>query len=99
MKLSAIALALTCSLAGATARADPSSGEMVDKGIQLRREHRDAEALAQFKRAEQLNPAPRIKAQIGLAEQALGQWVEAERDLNLALSANEDPWIADHEAA
>src|SRR5262245_50896979 len=46
-----------------TARADPSSREMVEKGIQLRREHRDAEALAEFRRADQLNPAPRIRAQ------------------------------------
>ena len=72
---------------------------MVERGIQFRREHRDAEALEQFRRADQLNPAPRIRAQIALAEQALAQWVEAERDLNQALSANEDPWIADHASA
>jgi hypothetical protein len=46
-----------------------------------------------------MNPAPRIRAQIGLAEQALGQWAEAEKDLNVALSASEDPWISDHEQA
>jgi hypothetical protein len=93
MRVVASTLAVACSLAGASARADTSSAQMVDRGIQLRREHRDAEALEEFRRADQLNPAPRIKAQIGLAEQALGQWVEAERDLNLALSAAEDPWI------
>jgi PEGA domain len=93
MRAAACALTLACSLATSGARADASSAQMVEKGIQLRREHRDAEALEEFRRADQLNPAPRIKAQIGLAEQALGQWVEAERDLNLALSAVEDPWI------
>jgi len=69
---------------------------MVEKGIQLRREHRDAEALAEFRRADQLNPAPRIRAQIGLAEQALAQWVEAEKDLKRSLSSQDDPWIRDH---
>ena len=97
MRTSAFALALIGTLAARSALAEPSSGEFVDRGIQLRRQHRDAEALEQFKRADQLNPAPRIRAQIGLAEQALGQWLEAERDLNLALSANQDPWIAERE--
>jgi hypothetical protein len=81
------------------ALAQESSAEMVEKGVRLRREHRDAEALQQFRRADQLNPAPRIRAQIAFAEQALAQWVEAEKDLNQALAANEDPWIHDHEDA
>jgi hypothetical protein len=91
-----LAAVACCSLAGRGAAADASSRDMVEKGIQLRREHRDAEALEQFRRAEQLNPAPRIRAQIGLAEQALAQWVEAERDLTQALSAKDDPWIREH---
>jgi hypothetical protein len=99
MRACACALTLACSLAAAGARADASSAQMVERGVQLRREHRDAEALEEFKKAYRLNPAPRIKAQIGLAEQALGQWVDAERDLNLALSAADDPWIVDHAPA
>jgi hypothetical protein len=86
-------------LAAPIARADTSSGQLVEKGIQLRREHRDAEALEQFKRADQMNPTPRIRAQIGFAEQALGQWLDAEKDLNLALSASDDPWIVEHAPA
>jgi hypothetical protein len=72
------ALFLFSCLVASSAHAQTSSAEMVEKGVQLRREHRDAEALEQFRQADKLNPAPRIKAQIGLAEQALAQWVEAE---------------------
>jgi hypothetical protein len=96
MRAAGCAFLLAAFLATGTARAQSSSAEMVEKGIKLRREHRDAEALDLFRRADQLNPAPRVKAQIGLAEQALAQWVEAERDLTQALSAGQDPWILEH---
>lgn len=99
MRATARSVALLSILLTGNARAQTSSSEMVDKGIQLRREHRDAEALELFRQAYQRNPAPRVKAQIGLAEQALAQWVEAERDLGQALAAGQDPWIADHAEA
>lgn len=38
--------------------------------------------------------SPRALAQIALAEQALGRWVEAERDLRNVLHMSEDPSIA-----
>jgi hypothetical protein len=66
----------------------------IEKGIQLRREHRDAEALVLFRQAYEAKPTPRARVQIALAEQALGQWVEAERDLRAALADPDDPWIS-----
>jgi hypothetical protein len=66
----------------------------LERGIELRKEHRDAEALEQFRQAEALNPTPKVKAQIALAEHALGRWVDAERDLVAALARPDDPWIA-----
>lgn len=71
---------------------DPAA--MVKHGLALRRERRDAEALDEFRRAYALDPAPRTLAQIALAEQALGRWVDAEADLQRATSAKADPWIA-----
>jgi hypothetical protein len=68
---------------------------LVEKGLELRRNRRDAEALALFREAYLARPVPRTRAQIALAEQALGMWVEAERDLQLALAV-EDAWIASH---
>jgi tetratricopeptide (TPR) repeat protein len=81
----------------AVARAESSDDAFVTAGLRLRREGRDREALEQFRRAEAIRPAPRTLAQIALAEQALGQWVEAEKDLRKALAQPDDPWIATHQ--
>ena len=76
------------------ARADepPDSEALIAHGLELRRQHEDASALADFRRAYALQPTPRCRAQIGLAEQSLGQWLPAETDLRAALSAADDPW-------
>jgi hypothetical protein len=66
---------------------------IVRRGIELRREGKDAEALAEFQRALAIRSTSRTRAQIGLAQQALGRWIEAEASLVEALRAGEDPWI------
>src|SRR5438552_4906258 len=67
-------------------------------GVQLRRERRDEEALAEFRRANTLAPTPRARAQMGLAEQALARWAEADADLRAALASKDDDWIARNRA-
>jgi hypothetical protein len=67
---------------------------LLRQGVQLRREHRDAEALEAFQRALAASGSPIARAQVALAEQALGEWVEAERDLKLALADSDEAWIA-----
>jgi hypothetical protein len=99
MRAAAIALLAGAFLIAGGARADEEDEAFIEKGIQLRKEHRDAEALEQFRRAEAIRPTARIKAQIALAEQAIGKWVEAERDLQAALAASDDRWIASRAAA
>jgi hypothetical protein len=79
------------------ARADDADA-LVRHGLALRREHRDAEALAEFQRAYAAQPSARVRAQIALAEQAIGKWVEAELDLRAALDAADDAWIAANRA-
>jgi len=66
------------------------------RGLALRRERHDAGALAAFRQSYALRPAPRTLAQIALAEQALGLWVDAEAHLRTALDSTGDPWIAGH---
>jgi hypothetical protein len=66
----------------------------IARGVQLRREGKNAEALEVFQRAYAEHPSPRALAQIALAQQALGNWVAAESGLIEALAAREDPWIA-----
>lgn len=70
--------------------------ELVRRGLKLRLNHQDQEALDLVIRAERLCSSSRIVAQRGLAEQALGQWLEAEAHVDQALSAKDDPWIAKH---
>lgn len=81
---------------GAQERDPDSENEEVwiQRGLELRRAHRDAEALVEFERAYASSRSARALAQMALARQALGQWVEAERDLTEALAAADDPWIS-----
>jgi hypothetical protein len=65
----------------------------IKRGVALRAQGKDAEALEEFKKAYALSPTPRALAQIGLAEQALGRWIDAERDVDSAMQSSSDPWI------
>jgi hypothetical protein len=90
------ALALAC--AARTARADTDAAEaerLISEGVALRQQAKDAEALADFTRAFELTHDPRARAQMGLAEEALGQWVLAETHLQEALAAD-SAWITRH---
>jgi hypothetical protein len=64
----------------------------IDRGVRLRREGRDAEALEVFQRAYRANGSARAQAQVALAHQALGNWVQAEANLLDALERG-GPWI------
>ncbi len=66
---------------------------LLREGFAARRAQRDADALRSFEAAWALDRAASTLAQIALAEQALGRWVDAERHLLEALAAA-DPWIA-----
>src|SRR5439155_11763122 len=46
-----------------------------------------------FRRAYQARPAPRTRAQMALAEQALGRWIEAETDLAETLRTQGDTGV------
>ncbi|HSO37155.1 MAG TPA: PEGA domain-containing protein, partial [Labilithrix sp.] len=101
-----LAILLAASICAAPLRsaqaADPDQVEadqLISRGIELREHGKDDEALALFKKALAKSPSPRARAQVGVAEQALGLWVAAESDLVLALSAVDDAWIAKNRGA
>ncbi len=83
----------------AAAKADGGTDALLHEGVELRRARRDAEALAVFERALAIDGSPRTRAQVGLAEQALGLWVEAERDLGSALADGRGAWFEQHNGA
>ena len=86
--------------ATSTAVASPKddADAAISRGIRLRRQRDDAAALEEFQRAKDLSPSPRATAQVGLALQALGRWVEAEAQLEEAMSNAHDPWIISNRA-
>jgi hypothetical protein len=70
---------------------DPAA--LVEQGIDLRERGDDVGARALIQRSFELAPTPRTTAQLGLVEQALGLWIEAERHLSDALTHSDDAWI------
>jgi hypothetical protein len=67
---------------------------LIRKGLDLRQKGQDEAALQEFRRAYDLSKSPRSLAQIALAEQALGRWLEAESHLTEALTHTQESWIS-----
>ncbi|MFO0557274.1 MAG: hypothetical protein U0269_04595 [Polyangiales bacterium] len=114
LRVPALLLSVSTSIAPVAARAQQTSSTaqapvnanasveadaLVQQGVAQRRAGQDQLALESFRRAFALQPSPRTRAQIALAEQALGQWADADRDLRAALAANTDDWIQRNRAA
>ncbi len=95
--LFASSLVLAAGVASAQGVDDPEAA--LRRGVELRVERRDAEALALFERVWTLSRTPRARAQMGWAEQALGRWVDAEAHLAEALASPDDPWVVANAAA
>jgi hypothetical protein len=92
-----LALLVLSQLAADVALADASSeaAAQIAAGVALRKQGKNADALAAFQRAYALDESPRALAQIALAQQALADWVSAERGLVEALSnTSSDAWVA-----
>lgn len=68
----------------------------VERGLAARTSGDDAAAVEHFEAALALERTPRTLAQLALAEQALGRWIDAEAHLGEAMAAANDPWITDH---
>lgn len=66
---------------------------IIKKAVDLRRQGNDRDALTELQRATSIGNPPRLSAQIGLAEQALGLWPAADKHLREALDHGTDPWI------
>ena len=68
--------------------------KLIRHGVELRRRHDDEAAVREFQKAYDLVRSPRAAAQLGLAEQALGRWEDAERHVDEALHTPTDAWVA-----
>jgi hypothetical protein len=97
----AAALGMAARAAGAQAVGE-GAGEvdaLVRHGVELRQRGDDAGALAELQRAHARSEEPRVLAQLALAEQAMGRWLDADRHLRAALRSGADPWIVRNRAA
>jgi hypothetical protein len=92
-----IALLLAAPARRARAQAEEAEAQ-IRQGLELRRQGNDARALPFFEKAYHLARNPRTAGQLGMAEMALGYWVEAERYLDEALAAMDHPWVAHNKA-
>ena len=103
LALAGLLVFAACSAPAREARAaGPEEAEadaLIAQGVALREHGKDDEALAVFKKALASSASPRARAQVALAEQALGLWVPAESDLLLALGATSDLWISKNRGA
>lgn len=82
------------SLVPCGARADDPEVEAEhERGVQMREQHRDQEALDLFQSLYDRTHEPRALARVALAEAALGHWDLAEEHMSLALQARRDRWI------
>lgn len=80
------------------AEVDPVDA-LIQKGSEARSQGHDEDALKLFEQADAIRRSPTTRAQIALAEQALGLWVKAEAHLLEALSQPNDPWVQKHKPA
>jgi PEGA domain len=80
------------------ASADDDAERLIRHGIQLRKAHEDESAAREFQKAYEEVHTPRSAGQLGLAEQALGRWEDAERHVSEALHATDDAWVAKNQA-
>lgn len=103
LSVAVVLLFTACAFPARSARAataeEAEADTLIAQGVDLREHGKDDEALAVFKRALARSPSPRARAQVALAEQALGLWVTAESDLMLALGAADDGWISKNRGA
>jgi hypothetical protein len=66
---------------------------LIDRGLNLRRRGKPADALELFERANSLAPSARALAQMGLAEISLHRWIDADAHIGAALSRHDSDWI------
>ena len=96
----AASLLLWQGVAAAQSAAPPASSEaLLTRGVEARKAGDDRAAFEAFRRAFELDGSGRALAQMALAEQALGRWVDAYEHLQAALAREGDAWVNEHRAA
>lgn len=72
---------------------DRAADALIARGLELRRDRKPQEALEMFQRAHAVAPSPRTFGQMGVVEDTLEHWVDAETHLVAALAVPQDTWV------
>jgi TPR repeat/PEGA domain len=76
---------------------NPDADRFVARGIELRAQGRDEQALQAFRQAEALDPSSvRVQVHLATVYQALGDWLLADEYLSRALAQQNHPYINRH---
>ncbi len=87
------ALTIATILVTASAAHAGTPAELVKEGVALREKGDDKGALEKFREADTAAPSGEAKAQMALAEQALGRWTDAELHLKAALDDGSNAFV------
>jgi hypothetical protein len=78
----------------------PDVEKLIARGIELRNEGRDADALKLFERAATIDPdSIRLQLHLATTHQALGNWLRADDYLTSALQRVDHPYVLRHRPA
>jgi hypothetical protein len=93
-----VALAVVGAAAPLQAQSDdPETDVLVSRGIQLRAQGKDNEALEAFQQAAKVDPGSvRVQVHLATVYQALGNWLLADEYLTQALSQQNHPYVIRH---
>jgi tetratricopeptide (TPR) repeat protein len=102
--LACVVVCLQPSVAGAQAALtrpeNPEVEKLVARGIELRNDGKDSEALKTFQKAAEIDPdSVRVQLHLATVYQALGNWLMADDYLTLALRRENHPYVSRHRKA
>jgi hypothetical protein len=79
---------------------NPEVEKLVARGIELRNEGHDAQALKAFEKAAEIDPdSVRVQLHLATTYQALGNWLRADEFLSMALRNENHPYVVRHRKA
>ncbi len=93
MNARSFAFAVASILVSASTAYAGTPTELVQEGVALREKGDDKGALEKFREADTAAPSGEAKAQMALAEQALGRWSDAELHLKAALEDGTNAFV------
>jgi len=91
-----LVLSIAIVVGAANAYAQSPADALLRQSYELRRAGHDEDALPLLLEAFETEHSPRVAAQLGLCEQATGDFDHAAEHLREALASPNDPWVSRH---